>query len=708
MTIEQLKQRYFWLQANDSTTKTEPQPQTFDHSFITPLIDMQAYMAELIPKIKQLGSTGDFIYIAGWLFSWLGGKFIPEGTLSPSQPTVPEKWKFDIDPGPDTELFIDLLTEKAKTGVDVRVLGWVSYATMGSQPYDLIILGPLFINWWLRSDVQKKSPYASLNAFTMNSVKELRKRALKEKANLQAMLNMLSHPVGSVHAKMVVLGSKTDATAFTGGLDLSQWRWAEYGHAECPKPGWPGIIESLKWHDVQAMVKGKAVQAVYDFFRDMWNENLKREPQEFRFEGQSLPSYDKSIKEVPQRALTLALPAGPQHHVQSLRTIPAFKFRWYNCLPEGKAPSITPQPWEGLFELRAAWKKAILGAQKYIYIEDNSLMCQEVLLWINEAVHNNPGLKVILLKGGGVDPADKAVANEKDQVLLNYTITEGLLKGLNEDQIDKQIRIFQAWGETVNLLPQEGLPEAHETTVVTGWIWGKDLSEIVKNLIGPSIFAGKEKKSLAEDALKERAQLRIGQKSYPVLGNLFTDPGFAIALKINNEAGGVKAGDIASLYITYGIYVHAKTTIIDDNWAMIGSNNVWRRSLYTDWEHAVAFLDESGEAVKTYRQKLWAEHFMVGTAHQPASIAEFADLQAALGAWSPVWATPGVNSPGMPQRDPNDPAPPYLKKINLPLPVLNKTPKVIELTKKIMDGLDETYDPDSRQPWGGIGAPKTI
>jgi phosphatidylserine/phosphatidylglycerophosphate/cardiolipin synthase-like enzyme len=70
--------------------------------------------------------------------------------------------------------------------------------------------------------------------------------------------------------------------------------------------------------------------------------------------------------------------------------------------------------------------------------------------------------------------------------------------------------------------------------------------------------------------------------------------------------------------------VHSKTTLIDDQWAIIGSANCTQRSLYTDFEHAISMLDECDSLVRQYRIDLWYEYFC-GT--------EIEDLQQALNAW---------------------------------------------------------------------------
>jgi hypothetical protein len=55
--------------------------------------------------------------------------------------------------------------------------------------------------------------------------------------------------------------------------------------------------------------------------------------------------------------------------------------------------------------------------------------------------------------------------------------------------------------------------------------------------------------------------------------------------------------------------IHTKATVVDDLWAILGSANCMRRSLYTDIEHSAVFMDEAGSAVSGFRRKLWGRFF---------------------------------------------------------------------------------------------------
>jgi hypothetical protein len=129
------------------------------------------------------------------------------------------------------------------------------------------------------------------------------------------------------------------------------------------------------------------------------------------------------------------------------------------------------------------------------------------------------------------------------------------------------------------------------------------------------------------------------------------------------------------------------TTLIDDKWAIIGSSNCTRRSLYTDWEHSVAFIEGANQLVSGYRCALWNEHFK----HDNPD--DFTDLQSSLHSWEPTWGTAGGPAPPLPQRD--VPGPPFLESLPLRLP-----------ENPIDSDTQQTYDvfedADSRTTWGSI------
>ncbi|MGK7912255.1 MAG: phosphatidylserine/phosphatidylglycerophosphate/cardiolipin synthase family protein [Synechococcus sp.] len=119
------------------------------------------------------------------------------------------------------------------------------------------------------------------------------------------------------------------------------------------------------------------------------------------------------------------------------------------------------------------------------------------------------------------------------------------------------------------------------------------------------------------------------------------------------------------------VVIHPKTTLIDDFWAMVGSANMMRRSLYTDLEHSVAFMDENNHAETIgYRRNLWGTHL----GSSPAN------LQTAIDAWFNIAVGSSLGK---------------VKRVRLPLPAASRSSQ-----EQIL--YDEIADPDSRQAWGGI------
>jgi phosphatidylserine/phosphatidylglycerophosphate/cardiolipin synthase-like enzyme len=137
----------------------------------------------------------------------------------------------------------------------------------------------------------------------------------------------------------------------------------------------------------------------------------------------------------------------------------------------------------------------------------------------------------------------------------------------------------------------------------------------------------------------------------------------------------LKQADIdarVGLFLTQSKTVHTKSTIVDDVWAMIGSANVMRRSLYTDFEHVVGFMDEAGTGVSAYRRALFNAHMGApGVAGAAADVARWFALPYHKAA-----------------------APKPLSRLKLPFTDGYKLSPVEETM------IDQLMDVDSRNAWG--------
>jgi phosphatidylserine/phosphatidylglycerophosphate/cardiolipin synthase-like enzyme len=530
--FDALKKKYF-VQPDDTVPPSEPLPATFGGCQVTPLIDGVEYFRDLATQIAPLGqgtpseNSVQFIYITGWVLGFTG---LP---ASPGPPPVAARPPFSLDGPGAPNLLIDVLKAKARAGVDVRVLGWISFSGMADYGD-------------LNTSVRKgMGSIRDINLDTMASISALRKEpALAHKA----CLSIIAHSAGASHTKMVLIGDGHNVVGYTGGLDLENGRHGSQRHP------------AGQWHDVQARVEGPAVQAMFDFYRGLWNEIMRRRIKSFRSGSEMIASHTSGMSDVSAR--TFPTTQVGKHHVQSLRTVPRFNYKSTNILPENEKISFAP---DGLFEVRSAWFNAVLTAERYVYIEDQGFWSVEVMIWLNQALKARDDLKVILVKGIN-DPRDPPFP-----AYANVALFRGLLHDLN-DQQRSRVRAF--------------------------------LSKV---------------------------------------------------------------------------FVHTKTTIVDDHWAIIGSANAFRRSLYSDIEHAVGLLDECDALVREYRMRLWSDHLGLLDAADQQKIA---DIDKALNVWDSAWGTPGsgVSLPLTP----------------IPLPTTTQV-----LSSKNQEQYDRYNDLDSREAWGG-------
>jgi phosphatidylserine/phosphatidylglycerophosphate/cardiolipin synthase-like enzyme len=627
VNLATLKNTYL-LSATDANPPTLPAPVTYADSKVTPLIGCAQYAPEVAAALAKVGTKTreenrkQFVLVHNW---WLGlqmGDYVPPprpvGSIGPGLTPGDTFYLDGIAAPPANVVLADVLKQKAQAGVEVRVLGWISFALMGSKIAMRAGGGDI----------------AALNSSTMASIVSLR---AEPALNTGAMLDILGHTGGAVHTKLVVIGDETEAIGFTGGIDFVPGRWAE------------------TWHDIAVKVEGPAVQALYDWFRLLWNENANRNLKTFDFDTQKVRNWEWGT--VLLKARTLSTARKGKHHVQSMRTVPVFRFKKLSIFPQNRAPAAAPN---GLFEIRAAWQRAISAATDYIYMEDQSFWSAEVLGWANAAIKANPNLRVILMASGGSDPNDPVMP---DQEILTLSIDQGLLAGLTPLQCD-QVRMFRRFE----------LKETPVRRTVSAQDNGDDTSDVEIDLSFRS--------DLDADALKkDEYLLSIGPDEFPIIANPAVTAGDNVELTVKHLTSGAMpaVGAWCTLRRYEGVTVHSKTTLVDDHWAIAGSANCMRRSLYTDWEHSVVFVDEDDEAVKEYRKNLWAHHF---AEPDPDN---FDDLDESFYRWEPTWGTDG----GYGER------PPWIAPVTLPI-------NGPAFTASGRRHYEMWLDTDSRQPWGGF------
>lgn len=675
-TIEELSAKF--LLAPDANGF----PRQFDGSLITPLVDCDEYNKSINGALQTVGvgtkeqNQGDkqFILVHNW---WLGLEEVTYLTgdgmaglniRDDAEYTLdgPLRFTNPVPSGPTTggsSSLLAALKDKASKGVDVRVMGWItSGVTEGSK------------------NALASRSLASVNGATLRSI-ELLRAAL----GMKAITNEIAHTAGACHIKMLIVGNQSSATGYTGGLDFQIGRWGQHSHNDYFVPGDPNP-RIQGWHDVMAKVDGPAVAALYEWYSTIWHEVIGRKPVTYKLVNQTKKpfvasdvvshSMDRSAAGTPEMP---PFPPGTvlnvgTHRVQSLRTSPVTNFASSNAVIPGlatsTAPAFAPQ---GLQEFQRGIQKAISGASKYIYLEDQALYSRDIMGYIHDRVVASSDLKVILVTGGA-DPHDA----REPVGYLGLAMT-ALLQGISgtaplsaaqRDRVRLYLRLTEldlGTGEIETVTAVPASPGVYRLAIKVGSEPPRLANDIPTDVLGDS----------------DHAQVRIGTNVFPVVANPEIKPGTQITFDVRPGAFDVGAGGVPvpgpfQFFLMPGITMHAKTTLIDDQCAIIGSANAMRRSLFTDMEHSIVFLD-TGDGVRDYRTTLWCDHF------RHLTPADFNDIDAALHAWNSPWGTAGAAPP----------RPPHI--IQLPL---DKIPNTVTPDQQLL--YDAIKDVDSRQTWGGI------
>jgi len=414
--------------------------QIFTGCSVTPLLDGAEFTAALADALERVGraadpqqNAGQVVLVAGWWLGLAGGRFdVVRGRVGALDRWIVPSPGFCLDPWPDTGSIpfhdppdessglLRLLAEKARAGVDVRVLGWVS---------------PAILRLSRSSRVLGAAHVVAINTLTLRSLRALRA------GGVQALPNTIAHLAGSSHSKIVLVSDGRNTIGFTGGIDLELSRWSRPDHAG-----------DQVWHDVVAMVEGPAVQSIHDHFRSMWEANRTGPRRSFRVDGQTMVGVPPGTAPMPARVMPVLQDRG-SHQVQALRTLPAARYLGPRWLPTPRPLSEAPS---GLFGYRDAIRRAIASARRYAYVEDPLLWSAEVMGWLNQGLRRHPSLEVIMVTSGRPDPHDPALPHRQ---YLCEAVNHGLLAGLGPAEV-KRVAAFRRAGVVV-----------HAKTVVVDDLW---------------------------------------------------------------------------------------------------------------------------------------------------------------------------------------------------------------------------------------------
>jgi phosphatidylserine/phosphatidylglycerophosphate/cardiolipin synthase-like enzyme len=653
--IDDLTNQYLVIAA-DASPPLRPVPQQFDNCKVTPLVDVEAFNNAVESALALVGTgatpaanAGHFILVQNWWLGLAGGTFTGVTQKSgggldvgPDINSPPYALDGPRRPGPGgpiggTKQLINIIKDKASKGVDVRAMGWM----LTGVADDTIV----------KSAAAAKLGH--INGMTLRSISELRSEPA---INMKAIVNMISHPAGSAHTKVTVIGNTTKAIAFTGGVDFAPGRWSRPFHA----------LPGETWHDVVAMVEGPGVAGIYEWFRSMWQEVISRRVISYRLNGVNVPSHKQGTAAgdstpLPAFSVPAPTPAVGAHRVQVLRTVPTFNFAFFNSLPSPDPISFAPG---GLFEFENGIRKAISGARSYIYMEDQGFWSQPTMAFIHDAIVAHPALRVILVMGGA-DPNDPSFPGG----YLGNAINIGLLRGGNPTGPE----LTAAQKAQVGFFSRLNDVLAGPANIVTAVAQPGGAVRVTLDVTSSD--------ALAANQLARGAYVKANLQTHLVLANPAIAAGAPFVLDVepgNPVTGGPNPGP-AELFFLGGITIHAKLTLVDDACMIAGSANAMRRSLYTDLENSVAVVDPGDTLVKDLRCALWSDHFRHPTP------TDFADIQQGLHAWNPAWGVAG----SAPKR------PPHI----IPIPVPFLAPPLTSNQIKVYDAY---FDCDSRQTWGGL------
>lgn len=207
-----------------------------------------------------------------------------------------------------------------------------------------------------------------------------------EEAGAECLLDMRVRPGGSHHQKLVVLrhpGRPGLDVAYIGGIDLCHSRNDDASHHGDPQtlPFAAAYGPRPPWHDVQLAIRGPAVGDLEAGFRERWEDPspLSRSPM---VRLRALVHREDTEADALPPQLPDPPPCG-SHSVQVLRTYPNRLLRGYPFAPDGER------------SIARSYLKALRRARSLIYLEDQYLWSPNVVGFFAQALHENPGLRLI-------------------------------------------------------------------------------------------------------------------------------------------------------------------------------------------------------------------------------------------------------------------------------------------------------------------------
>lgn len=208
------------------------------------------------------------------------------------------------------------------------------------------------------------------------------------RAGGRLLLDHRVRPFGSHHQKLAVVRYRDrppqEDVAFVGGIDVAASRRDDDAHAgdSFTRP-FPEVYGPRPaWHDVQVEIYGPAVADVELGFRERWEDPTPLVRAPWRVAEDALSGVPRRPDELPPAAPPP--PRAGSSAVQLLRTYPRRR---------------TPLPFAPTGERSVArgYAKALLRAERLVYVEDQYLWSADVARVFAAALHRAPRLRLVIV-----------------------------------------------------------------------------------------------------------------------------------------------------------------------------------------------------------------------------------------------------------------------------------------------------------------------
>lgn len=418
------------------------------------------------------------------------------------------------------------------------------------------------------------------------------------------------------HQKMVLVdhASADQAVGFVMGHNMLDWYWDTSAHSMKGRPSAPnrGASAPVPRQDFSSRVTGPILTDLYDNFREAWNLALKEQPG--RISGDKLEPMSVKYR---QRLIgsDVALSA------QILRT--------------------QPQVSKRIKDIQKMYLQAVSNATQFIYIEN------QYFRWPVLAERIKQHAKALMQSGRRPEQHGSIYL-----LVITNTSDDGLGPGANNTQ-----RMLESLGHGAAMpaatrdarsergeLPPSQIElykakqanvDATQADVDRAYAERRAIDNDVRLLAGaPGSAAGITKRYegvnariAAAEQRKAQAQQELDEWSQQTISAAeVATPG------LKTLVCRIVAPDTAAGKDWVETYIHAKLMIIDDTFMTLGSANINTRSMETDSEMNI--IHDRPEVSKQARQKLWDMH----TQNWPNSRIADLPLQGAHDAWRAILA----------------------------------------------------------------------